>query len=284
MAREATNTGATHTGATHTGAGAEGSGLLDMRALAEPPAPVPPGDRWSLDDVLPVPPPTSPAGLGAPLPPAPPAAPPRAPSRSLRSLSLAVATFAFMGVAAAAVPRLVPPPAPTPMVLLEVPPASAPAVAREPLAGPAASADPEEAPTPEIAVEVEAGREARGAVPPRPRPRPRPAPPVDAPPAPIATPVITPRPTPPARLPAMPSRPRVASAFADATPALRACGARGRVDVRVVFRPDGRVQHAQVQQGSITGPTASCVARELRGLRVPAFSNPSFAVTYPYRL
>lgn len=68
--------------------------------------------------------------------------------------------------------------------------------------------------------------------------------------------------------------------------AVSACGngAHGLAPVRIVFGNNGRVRSANVSGGNFPGPVRSCIARAVRGARVPAFRNPTFSVNYPFRL
>ena len=86
--------------------------------------------------------------------------------------------------------------------------------------------------------------------------------------------------------PATPSRGDVVSAMNSVQGAVSACGSgqHGLAPVRIVFGNNGRVQSAQVSGGSFPPPVRSCIARAVRGARVPPFRNPTFSVNYPFRL
>jgi tRNA A-37 threonylcarbamoyl transferase component Bud32 len=86
-------------------------------------------------------------------------------------------------------------------------------------------------------------------------------------------------------LPASPSRSDVMSAMNAVTPAVRACsnGASGTVTVAILFEGStGRCTSATVH-GDAPAPVASCIARAVRGARVPPFQNETHAVNYPFR-
>ena len=86
-------------------------------------------------------------------------------------------------------------------------------------------------------------------------------------------------------LPAQPSRGDVSSAMGAVTPAVRACGGgqTGTASIRIVFAGSGRVTTASVTSPPFAGtPAGSCMARAVRGARVPPFSNPSLTVTFPF--
>lgn len=85
---------------------------------------------------------------------------------------------------------------------------------------------------------------------------------------------------------ATPTRAQISAALGPLAGQVRACGGpAGEVaSVAVVFASNGSVRSASVG-GSLAGtPAAGCIARVVRGAHVPAFTNPSFSVTYPYRL
>ncbi len=99
-----------------------------------------------------------------------------------------------------------------------------------------------------------------------------------------------PRPTPQpvvAQGPATPSRADIQNAMNGVTSAVRACGASGHGSavVSVSFRGEnGSVGDAQVSSTDLSPASQSCVARAVRGARVPAFRQASFRVTYPFRI
>lgn len=85
-------------------------------------------------------------------------------------------------------------------------------------------------------------------------------------------------------LPATPSRADVGSALGGVRGQVSACGSGGVANVAVTFRSSGSVSSASVGGDFAGTPVASCISRAVRSARVPPFSNPSFSVTYPYRL
>ena len=87
-------------------------------------------------------------------------------------------------------------------------------------------------------------------------------------------------------LPETPARDAVASALRGVSAQVRACGAgeHGSAPVSVVFRSSGAVSNATVGGQFAGTPVGSCVARAVRGARVPPFRNASFSVTFPYAL
>ena len=70
--------------------------------------------------------------------------------------------------------------------------------------------------------------------------------------------------------------------------AVKSCkqGAGGTAIVDVVFSgKTGRVSNAKVSSGPFKGtPVGACVAKAVKRARVPRFKQPSFKVTFPYRL
>lgn len=54
--------------------------------------------------------------------------------------------------------------------------------------------------------------------------------------------------------------------------------------VRVVFGSNGRVRSADVSGGNFPPAVRSCIARAVRGARVPPFQQSTFSVNYPFRL
>jgi hypothetical protein len=87
--------------------------------------------------------------------------------------------------------------------------------------------------------------------------------------------------------PQTPSRSSVVSAMNSVSGPVRACanGTHGVATVRVVFGgSNGRVSGATVNAASLPGPVRSCIARAVRGARVPPFQQSSFSVNYPFRL
>jgi predicted Zn finger-like uncharacterized protein len=88
-------------------------------------------------------------------------------------------------------------------------------------------------------------------------------------------------------LPAAPSQPDVLSAMRRVQPAVTACGAgeHGVAAVQVsIAGATGRVTNAVVS-GQFAGTSVgSCVARAVRDASVPPFRNPTFSVSYPFRI
>ncbi len=86
-------------------------------------------------------------------------------------------------------------------------------------------------------------------------------------------------------LPSQPARGDVSSAMGAVTPAVRACagGQTGTAAIRIVFAGSGRVTTATVTSPPFAGtPAGSCMARAVRGARVPPFSNSNLTVTFPF--
>jgi predicted Zn finger-like uncharacterized protein len=86
-------------------------------------------------------------------------------------------------------------------------------------------------------------------------------------------------------LPTKPSRDDVLKSLRDVQPAVQACakGQAGSVAMAdIVVASSGRVKSVQVTQ--VTGPLASCIAKEVRKARFPQFSMPEFSVSFPFRL
>lgn len=93
--------------------------------------------------------------------------------------------------------------------------------------------------------------------------------------------------TPPPSRPEVPTRAQVTRAMDGVSGAVSACGegAHGLVPVSIVFAGDsGRVASARVDGGSLAPAARSCVARAVRGARLPAFGRDRFTVRYPFRL
>jgi hypothetical protein len=84
-------------------------------------------------------------------------------------------------------------------------------------------------------------------------------------------------------LPAQPSREQVMTTMRAAMPALSRCtgGRRGVVEVQLTVRGSGKVTYALVQ-GSFAGtPEGSCLARALRDVQFPEFTESSLRLSYP---
>lgn len=143
-------------------------------------------------------------------------------------------------------------------------------------------------PEPEAAPRVSRPRPRSPRLDPRPQQHRRVPPPATDDDDPI-TEILGPRRAPPRepvrQLPERPSRGDVTGAMTAITPAVRACGDgnHGFALVNASFGSNGRVRSVDVS-GSLAGPVRSCVARAVRGARVPEFSRSSFRVTYPFRL
>ena len=69
------------------------------------------------------------------------------------------------------------------------------------------------------------------------------------------------------------------------TPAVSQCGPQhGTATVEISVAQDGHVTNAVVT-GPLAGtPTGSCVARAVRAATLPAFGQPTFRFTYPFRV
>jgi len=59
--------------------------------------------------------------------------------------------------------------------------------------------------------------------------------------------------------------------------------AHGVFVLRVAFSGDGRVREASAQRSELEPAQERCVLDAVRGLRLPAFSQDQFALTYPFR-
>jgi outer membrane biosynthesis protein TonB len=112
------------------------------------------------------------------------------------------------------------------------------------------------------------------------------------------TPETTPTPTmqAEARPPAMaaasalaptPTRDQVIAAMRAVAPRVEACGTGARhgvAEVDIVVGSSGRIRSAVVGGFFAGTPEGSCVARAVRGARLPPFQNDSFQFSYPFRL
>ena len=89
-------------------------------------------------------------------------------------------------------------------------------------------------------------------------------------------------------LPDAPSRDDVKTALQGVSGAVKACGADagGTATVNVTFSgKTGRATGAKVTSGPFKGtPVGSCIESAVKRARVPRFKQPSFKVTFPYRL
>jgi hypothetical protein len=72
----------------------------------------------------------------------------------------------------------------------------------------------------------------------------------------------------------------------DVQPAVRACGTGqgGMAPVTIVFAGSGRVTTATVGSPFGGTPVGTCIARAVRSAHLPAFSNQTFNVNYPFSL
>lgn len=96
-----------------------------------------------------------------------------------------------------------------------------------------------------------------------------------------------PEPRPAANLPAQPNRDQVVQALRAVQQRVEACGQgqRGLASTAITVASSGRVTNVNVTGPPFAGtPVGSCIARAVRDARFPQFSNPTFTVTYPFRL
>jgi hypothetical protein len=89
-----------------------------------------------------------------------------------------------------------------------------------------------------------------------------------------------------AGLPAQPSRDEIKRSVESARSALQACAGQdhGTFTARITITGAGRVASATIEGAFAGTPQGSCMARSLRGVTFPRFSNPSLQVTYPFRM
>lgn len=87
-------------------------------------------------------------------------------------------------------------------------------------------------------------------------------------------------------LPVSPSRNDVQTALRTVTDAVHRCanGRTGSASVDVTFAGSGRVTTAMVAPPFSGTPEGSCIARAVRTVQLPAFSQPFFHVNYSYRV
>lgn len=105
------------------------------------------------------------------------------------------------------------------------------------------------------------------------------------PPAPAA--VVPSEPVRPAQaLPETPSREQVRAAMTSIQPELARCAKdrHGVAQVSLTVRSRGNVSYAVVGGAFAGSPEGSCIAKAVKDAKFPAFSRPSFKVTYPVRL
>jgi hypothetical protein len=84
-----------------------------------------------------------------------------------------------------------------------------------------------------------------------------------------------------------PTREQILTAMRAIAPAVSACGGGARTgvaEVRVRLGSSGRVQSAVVIGQFAGTPEGTCIARAVRGARVPPFRQASFDFTYPFRI
>lgn len=96
----------------------------------------------------------------------------------------------------------------------------------------------------------------------------------------------TPVPGPASALPDRPSREAAMAQLALVNEAVGACIERrpATVSVHVVFMADGRVRDVGVLAPRVMVPVEQCLIRAVGAATVPAFSSPSFELTYQYRV
>lgn len=87
-------------------------------------------------------------------------------------------------------------------------------------------------------------------------------------------------------LPNSPARSDVIAAMRGVGPAVRSCGTGqgGTVMATVVFNSQGTVNTANVAPPAAGTAVGSCIARAVRGARLPPFARPTFSVTFPFPL
>ena len=88
-------------------------------------------------------------------------------------------------------------------------------------------------------------------------------------------------------VPDSPSREDVQAALRAVAPVVAACGGgarRGVATVEITVGSSGRVRNAVVTGPFAGTPEGSCIARAARRARFPQFGQPTFRVTYPFRL
>jgi hypothetical protein len=96
----------------------------------------------------------------------------------------------------------------------------------------------------------------------------------------------TPGPGPQGVLAPTPTREQIVGAMQSVAPQVQACagGTRALVDVRATIAgPTGRLERAEVS-GAVPEPVRECITRALMTVQVPPFTQPSYVVTYPFRL
>lgn len=183
-----------------------------------------------------------------------------------------------------------PPAIPTPVVPTPPAPSHVTAAPSRPTPPPRPTA----APTPPAPPTAPVVAQNTPPAPARPRtPSPRPAPDRTASPPPpdrtarVAAPAPPPPPPPPPavdpNLPERPSREVVATAMSDIAVVVRACGIQSPVQVNITFVGSGRATTATVGAPYAGTDIGSCVARAVRGARLPAFREAPLNVMYSFR-
>jgi hypothetical protein len=80
----------------------------------------------------------------------------------------------------------------------------------------------------------------------------------------------------------------VINAMREVQSAVRACAVRegqtGMANITIVFASSGRVITANVAPPFAGTAVGSCMARAVRAATVPAFTRPTFRVSYPFSL
>jgi hypothetical protein len=88
--------------------------------------------------------------------------------------------------------------------------------------------------------------------------------------------------------PETPARSDVLNAMRGVQGAVRACavstGQTGLANISITFASSGRVTTASVAPPFAGTPVGSCMARAVRAATVPAFTRPTFSVSYPFSL
>lgn len=87
-------------------------------------------------------------------------------------------------------------------------------------------------------------------------------------------------------LPDLPTREEVVAGFEQVRAALDTCaaGKHGTVKIDATIANSGRVAQAVINGAFVGTPEGSCMARAVRGVRFPAFSQQSLKVSYPIAL
>lgn len=83
-----------------------------------------------------------------------------------------------------------------------------------------------------------------------------------------------------------PARAEILAAMNSIKPAVATCtegDAHGTFVIRVAFSGDGRVREASAERSALDPAQERCVIEAVRGLRLTAFSQDRFVLTYPFR-